>query len=47
MARGLIKNTAVVGGMTLLSRILGFARDLILARVFGAGAEMDAFFVAF
>lgn len=47
MARSLIRDTAVVGGMTLVSRILGFARDLILARVFGAGVAMDAFFVAF
>ena len=45
--RGLIRDTAVVSAMTLLSRILGFARDLILARVFGAGMAMDAFFVAF
>ncbi|HWS03708.1 MAG TPA: lipid II flippase MurJ, partial [Gammaproteobacteria bacterium] len=33
--------------MTLLSRILGFVRDIILARVFGAGGDMDAFLVAF
>ncbi len=31
----------------MLSRILGFARDLIFARVFGADAATDAFFVAF
>jgi putative peptidoglycan lipid II flippase len=36
-----------VGGNTLLSRILGFARDLVVARVFGADAGTDAFFVAF
>lgn len=47
MGRGLIRDTAVVSAMTLLSRILGFARDLILARAFGAGFAMDAFFVAF
>src|SRR5690606_5143917 len=47
MRRGIIRDTAVVSAMTLLSRILGFARDLILARVFGAGGDMDAFFVAF
>lgn len=45
--QGLIRNTLVVSSMTLLSRILGFTRDLILARVFGAGGDMDAFFVAF
>ncbi len=33
--------------MTLLSRILGFARDFFIARAFGAGAATDAFFVAF
>ena len=33
--------------MTLLSRILGFLRDVVLARMFGAGAGMDAFLVAF
>lgn len=36
-----------VGSMTLLSRILGFIRDMVLARFFGAGMGMDAFFVAF
>ncbi|MBK5963134.1 murein biosynthesis integral membrane protein MurJ [Thiocystis minor] len=38
---------AKVGGNTLLSRILGFARDLVVARLFGADAGTDAFFVAF
>ena len=33
--------------MTLLSRVLGFVRDAIIARAFGAGAATDAFFVAF
>jgi len=33
--------------MTLLSRLLGFVRDLVFARLFGAGASMDAFLVAF
>lgn len=41
------KGTAIVGGMTLVSRILGFLRDLLFARLFGAGAVADAFFVAF
>ncbi|MFZ1573839.1 MAG: murein biosynthesis integral membrane protein MurJ [Chromatiaceae bacterium] len=36
-----------VGGNTLLSRLLGFVRDLVLARLFGADAGTDAFFVAF
>ncbi len=37
----------LVGGNTLLSRLLGFGRDLLIARLFGAGAGTDAFFVAF
>ena len=36
-----------VGGNTLLSRLLGFVRDLMVARLFGADAGTDAFFVAF
>lgn len=43
----LLKALASVSSMTLLSRILGFARDAIIARAFGAGAMTDAFFVAF
>lgn len=46
-ARGLVKNTAVVSAMTLLSRILGFVRDMVLARTFGASLVLDAFLVAF
>lgn len=46
-ARGLLQSTAVVAGMTLLSRVLGLARDVVYARFFGAGLLMDAFFVAF
>ena len=44
---GLLRSTAVVGAMTLLSRILGFVRDVVFARLFGADAAMDAFLVAF
>jgi putative peptidoglycan lipid II flippase len=43
----LARNASIVGGATLLSRILGFARDLIVAFVLGAGPFADAFFVAF
>jgi putative peptidoglycan lipid II flippase len=43
----LLKALAAVSSMTLLSRILGFVRDAITARVFGAGLMTDAFFVAF
>jgi putative peptidoglycan lipid II flippase len=43
----LLRALATVSGMTLISRILGFVRDLAIARVFGAGLATDAFFVAF
>ncbi len=43
----LLKALAAVSSMTLLSRILGFVRDTIVARAFGAGIATDAFFVAF
>jgi len=43
----LLKALAAVSSMTLLSRILGFVRDVVIARAFGAGMLTDAFFVAF
>ncbi|MBI0416707.1 MAG: murein biosynthesis integral membrane protein MurJ [Nitrosospira sp.] len=43
----LLKTIAAVSSMTLISRILGFIRDMLIARVFGAGIATDAFFVAF
>lgn len=43
----LLKSTAVVGVMTLLSRVLGLLRDIIFANTFGASGGTDAFFVAF
>ncbi|RUM92775.1 MAG: murein biosynthesis integral membrane protein MurJ [Thiomicrospira sp.] len=43
----IIKATATVGGMTMISRLLGFVRDMVIARYFGATAGADAFFVAF
>jgi len=43
----LLRAFASISAMTLLSRVLGFVRDAIIARVFGAGALTDAFFVAF
>lgn len=43
----LLKSLAAVSSMTMFSRVLGFARDAIVARVFGAGTATDAFFVAF
>jgi putative peptidoglycan lipid II flippase len=43
----LLRILATVSGMTLISRVLGFVRDALIARVFGAGLMTDAFFVAF
>ncbi len=43
----LLKSLATISGLTLVSRILAFARDVLIARVFGAGMATDAFFVAF
>lgn len=47
MSKHLLRSTAITGSMTLLSRILGFIRDMVVARVFGATIAADAFFVAF
>ncbi|MFW1677259.1 murein biosynthesis integral membrane protein MurJ [Pontibacter sp. JAM-7] len=44
---GLLRSSAVVGFMTMLSRMLGLARDIVVAGYFGAGSSADAFFVAF
>ncbi len=41
------KAASAVGGMTMVSRLLGFIRDLVIAMQFGATAAADAFFVAF
>lgn len=43
----LLKALAAVSSMTLVSRVLGFVRDAIIARAFGASMATDAFFVAF
>ena len=43
----LMRAFATVGGWTMASRILGFVRDILIARFLGAGAASDAFFVAF
>ena len=43
----MIKRIATVGGWTLISRISGFVRDVVMAAVLGAGPMADAFFVAF
>jgi putative peptidoglycan lipid II flippase len=43
----LLRALATVSSITFVSRILGFIRDMLIARLFGAGLETDAFFVAF
>ena len=43
----LFKAIATFGGFTLISRLTGFLRDIVLANFLGAGAMADAFFVAF
>ncbi|MDF1684065.1 MAG: murein biosynthesis integral membrane protein MurJ [Legionellaceae bacterium] len=45
--RGLLRSTSLVSCMTFLSRIMGFARDMVFAQAFGAQAGMDAFIIAF
>ncbi|HRY07291.1 MAG TPA: murein biosynthesis integral membrane protein MurJ [Hyphomicrobiaceae bacterium] len=43
----LYKAFVTVGGLTMVSRILGFVRDILIARALGSGAVADALFVAF
>src|SRR5882672_10486991 len=43
----LLRALVTVSGLTFVSRILGYARDFVIARAFGAGLYTDAFFVAF
>ncbi|MFK8067830.1 MAG: murein biosynthesis integral membrane protein MurJ [Gammaproteobacteria bacterium] len=47
MSRKLLHSTAIVGAMTMISRVLGLVRDRVIAQYFGAGVGADAFFVAF
>src|SRR6187431_1060411 len=42
----MINRILTVGGITLVSRVTGFARDILLAAILGAGPVADAFFVA-
>lgn len=44
---GLLRSASVLGGWTMVSRVLGYARDSINAALFGAGWVADAYFVAF
>jgi len=43
----LLRVLATVSSLTMVSRVLGFVRDFLIARIFGAGLLTDAFFVAF
>jgi putative peptidoglycan lipid II flippase len=43
----LLRNVGTIGGLTLVSRVFGFARDIMLARVLGAGGVADAWQLAF
>ncbi|HET9925359.1 MAG TPA: murein biosynthesis integral membrane protein MurJ [Methylomirabilota bacterium] len=45
--RGVVGAVGAIGLATLASRVLGYARDVVVAHVFGAGPVTDAFFVAF
>ncbi len=40
-------SASIIGGFTLLSRVLGFIRDVVIARMFGTGMHSQAFVVAF
>src|SRR3977135_3973374 len=42
----MIERILTVGGLTLVSRLTGFVRDIMLAAILGAGPVADAFFVA-
>ncbi|MEE9434626.1 MAG: murein biosynthesis integral membrane protein MurJ [Sphingorhabdus sp.] len=43
----LLKSTGIIGGMTLISRIFGFARDMLLSRILGDGTAASAWQLAF
>ncbi len=43
----MIRRIATVGGLTLVSRLTGFLRDVVMAAILGAGPVADAFFIAF
>ena len=47
MKNNLSKTAGVVSGITFLSRIFGFIRDMLIAMTFGSSLAADAFFVAF
>ncbi len=47
MSLRLLKSTFTVGVMTTISRVFGLVRDILIARLFGAGLGVDVFIVAF
>ena len=46
MSKQLVKSGAIVSAMTLISRVLGLVRDVVIANLMGAGAAADVFFLA-
>jgi len=47
VGRGLLRSSGVVSAMTMVSRVFGLIRDMVIAFYFGAGAQADVFFLAF
>lgn len=47
IAVSIFRNAAVISAMTLLSRVTGLIRDILIARVFGVSGDTDAYYVAF
>ncbi len=47
MVTGLLRSIFTFSSLTLVSRVLGLARDVVIAAVFGSGTQTDAFIVAF
>ncbi|HQB39351.1 MAG TPA: murein biosynthesis integral membrane protein MurJ, partial [Deltaproteobacteria bacterium] len=45
--RNILKAVGIMGSATMLSRIMGMVRDMVVSRLFGAGMATDAFFAAF
>ncbi len=45
--KGILKAAGILGSTTMLSRIMGMVRDMVVSRLFGAGMATDAFFAAF
>ncbi len=45
--KGILKAAGILGSATILSRIMGMIRDMVVSRLFGAGMATDAFFAAF